>query len=63
MITGSSLAFALCHFLMEVKKVDGTDFPGKTLYNILICVQFHLEYLGLDFRLNNNAFCDVKWTL
>ena len=27
-ISASSLKFALCHFITEVKKVDGSDFPG-----------------------------------
>ena len=30
-ISYDSLVFALSRFLTEVKKVDGTDFPGKTL--------------------------------
>ena len=63
-ITGSSLIYALCRFITEVKKVDGTDFPGKTLYDILICIQFHLECLGFAFKIiNDPAFCDVKYTL
>ena len=35
-ITYQSLLFALCRFITEVKKVDGSDFPGKTLYDILV---------------------------
>ena len=63
-ITKESLMFALCRFLTEVKKVDGTNFPGKTLYEILICVQFHLETLGFAFKLlNDEHFKDVKYTL
>ena len=27
-ITRDSLMFALCHFITEVKKLDGTNFPG-----------------------------------
>ena len=42
-ITPEALIFALCRFLTEVKKVDGSKFPGKTLYHIVICIQFHLE--------------------
>ena len=40
--------YVLVHFLTEVKKIDGSDFPGKTLYDILICVQFYLETLGFS---------------
>ena len=62
-ITVVSLKFALCRFITEVKKVDGSDFPGKTLYNI-ICIQFHLETQGFAFKLvNDPAFKDLKFTL
>ena len=51
-------------FITEVKKLDGSDFPGKTLYEILISIQFHLETLGLTWKLlNNKNFCQVKFTL
>ena len=35
--------YVLVHFLTEVKKIDGSDFPGKTLYDILICVTTNLH--------------------
>ena len=53
-ITGTSLHFDLCRFLTEVKKIDGSDFPGKTLYDIAICIQFHLECLGFTFKVIND---------
>ena len=63
-ISTGSLSFALCRFLTEVKKVDGSDFPGKMLYDILVCVQFHLECLGFAFCLiNDTTFHDLKFTL
>ena len=60
----TDLAYALCRFITEVKKLDGTEFPGKTLYDIVICVQFYLEILGFSWKLlNNEAFTDMKFTL
>ena len=38
MITRESLIFAMSRFITEVKKVDGSEYPGKTLYDIVICV-------------------------
>ena len=35
-----SLKFTLCQFIMEIKKVNREDFPGKTLCDIIVCVQF-----------------------
>ena len=37
-----SVKFALCRFITEVKKLDGSDFPARTLYDITICFQFYL---------------------
>ena len=54
----------MCRFLTEVKKMDGTNFPGKTLYDIVVCVQFHLETLGFNWKLiNKGMFHDLKFTL
>ena len=63
-ITAGTLSFALCRFITEVKKVDGSDFPGKTLYDIFVCVLFHLECLGFAFHLiNDTTLHDLKFTL
>ena len=64
-ISASSLSFALCRFITEVKKIHGSNFPGKTLYEILVCVQFHLECLGFAFHLisDTQPFRDLKYTL
>ena len=63
-ISHDSLKFALCRFITEVKKVNGEDFPGKMLYDIIVCVQFHLECLGFNYRLINDvAFRELKYTL
>ena len=57
------LAFALVQFLSKVKKLDGSEYHRKTLYDILICVQFHLESLGCAWKLlNEESFQDVKLT-
>ena len=63
-ITEENANYALVRFLTEVKKLDGSDFPGRTLYDILVCVQFHFETLGINWKLlNDDKFCNVKITL
>ena len=63
-ITKESLIYAMSRFITEVKKVDGSDYPGKTLYEIVICVQFHLESIGIAWKLlNDETFKDLKYTL
>ena len=54
----------LCKFITEVKKLDGSEFPAKTLYDIVICLQFHLETLGLMWKLlSDDIFKDVRFML
>ena len=63
-ITQDSFIYAVIRFLTEVKKMDGSDFPGKTLYDILVCIQFYLETKGFAWKLlNDEVFHNVKFTL
>lgn len=63
-VSPETLIFALTRFISEVKKVDGNDFPGKTLYTIIICIQFHLETMGFAYKIiNDNTFREVRYTL
>ena len=55
---------ALCRFLTEVKKLDGSEFPARTMYDIVICLQFWLETKGLQWKLlNDQDFQQVRFTL
>ncbi len=59
-----SLSYALSNFIMEVKKRDGTDFPGQTLYQIVICIQFYLETQGHEWKvIDDPVFIQFKNTL
>ena len=63
-INQCSLLNAMRKFITEVRKLDGTDFPPKTLYQIVICVQFYLETLGFTWCLiEDEVFTDLKFTL
>ena len=63
-INEESLTFGLCQFITEVKKMDGSDFPSNTLYDIIICVQFHFETLSYSWKLlNEEKFNDITFTL
>ena len=37
-ITQESVLFTMWRFLTKVKKIDGSPFPGKTLYDMVLCV-------------------------
>ncbi len=63
-IQASNLSYCLCRFLSEVCHADGTEYPAKTLYNIVIMIQMHCDKLGKTWKLvNGPQFVDVKNTL
>ena len=62
--TKEELCSALCKFITEVRKLDGSEFPPCTLYDIIICVQFWLESNGYNWRLvSGKEFETLKFTL
>ena len=63
-ICTESFLFGMKRFITEIRKLDGTDFPAKTLYQIVICVQFHLKSMGLVWKLlDDKEFTELKFTL
>ncbi len=63
-ISKSCLFYSLCAFLNKVKRKDGTEFPGKGLYNLIIMIQFYLEKRGFMWHLvDDPEFKNVKFTL
>ena len=63
-VTKENIVSDMCRFLTEIKKRNGADFPGKTLYDIVICVQFHLETNGISWKLlGQDIFSDIRFTL
>ena len=46
-----NLSLALSRFMTEVCKLDGSEFPGKTMYEIVLCIQFYLETCGFRWKL------------
>ena len=41
-----SFEYSMCIFLAEVNKLDGSDYPGKTLYQLVVSIQKHLNVKG-----------------
>ena len=59
------LEFSLCKFIAEVTKVkDGSDYPGRTLYEIVVSIQKHLQHNGLNWKLvEGNDFQELRTVL
>ncbi|XP_052097319.1 zinc finger MYM-type protein 3-like [Mytilus californianus] len=63
-MTKDELCFALSRFICEIKKENGEEYPGQTLYEILINIQLYLEGKGKYFKfLNEDCFIQIKNTL
>ena len=41
----------ICLFLSEVRRADGKEYPGPSLYNILMILQLHFERQGKTWKL------------
>ena len=47
-----SFEFSMCKFLSEVRKVNGDEYPGKTLYHMVVSIQKHLVTKGKKWKLD-----------
>ncbi|XP_072042901.1 zinc finger MYM-type protein 2-like [Amphiura filiformis] len=63
-MTRDELNYSLSRFICEVKKVNGEDYPGETLHELVICVQLHFDLIGKPLKfLSDPDFLQVKNTL
>ncbi len=63
-VNKAQLSFSLCAFLNEIKCVDGQEYSAKSLYSIIIMIQFFFEKKGLMLKLIDGLeFQNVKFTL
>ena len=61
----SNFEFSMCKFLAEVTKVkDGSDYPGKTLYQLIVSIQKYLHQNGKKWKLiESNDFGSLRTVL
>ncbi len=58
------LCYSLCAFINEIRCRDGKEFPGRTLYDVVLCLQFFLEKKGKFWKLiEGDEFKRVKFTV
>ncbi len=59
-----TLCHALCRFVCEICKINGEDYPLKTIYEIIIYVQMLLESHGVFWKFfEDPEFSDLKYTV
>ena len=59
------LNYSLCRFIPEVTKCkDGSDYPGKTLYEIIVSIQWYLHQHDKPWKIiEDPEFLDAKTVL
>ena len=63
-VTRENLCYAMTRFITEVRHIDGKPFPGKTLYEIVVCIHMYLETYGFTWKLIDDIeFVELKFTL
>ena len=63
-LTKEALCYALCRFIPEVTKCNGQDYPGKSLYDMVVSIQKFLNQNNLPWKLiEDPEFLDVKTVL
>ena len=64
-ISVESFTYSLTRFLAEVTKAqDGSDYPGHTLYHLVISIQKFVNEQGKDWKLvDGREFCEVRTVL
>jgi len=63
-MTKDELNFSIARFICEVRKENGEEYPGQTLYELVIQLQLFLEQNGLNYKLlNEDCFIQLKNTL
>ena len=59
----STLCYGLCRFITEICKINGSDFPPKTIYKMIVCIQMFLETKGLFWKLlDDKEFSQLHYT-
>ena len=50
-LSKQNLENVLCIFIAEVKKVNGEEYPGKTLYQLIVSIQWYLNENDIGWKL------------
>ncbi len=65
-LTKFAVCYGLSRLITEIRKVNGKEFPPKTLYEKVVCFQMHLESLELFWKLLDDmdrCFIMLKYTV
>ncbi len=64
LLNKANFSIAMCSFVSEVRKKDGSDYPGSSLRQLVLMIQFYLEKHGLCWKLlDDDEFFALRNTL
>ena len=55
-MTKDELNYSISRFIVEIRKKNGDEYPGETLYELVLAVQQYLQNLG-----HNHKFLLDEW--
>ena len=60
-VTQVDLAYSLCRFIREIKKMDGSDYPPNTLREMIVMIQMFLHSNGVNWKLlDGSSFVGLR---
>ena len=63
-MTKDEINFAISRFIQEIRKQDGSEYPGKSLRELVLSIQMHLEKLDIKYQfLDDPDFKQIRNTL
>ncbi len=62
-MTPEDLNYAISRFIVEARKVNGDEYPGTTLKELVMMLQLHFETLGKTYKFISTDFMQVQNTL
>ena len=63
-MTVDEINYSISHFICEIKKLDGNDYPSDTLYSIVVSLQLYFDKCGKSYKLlMDDQFSQIRHTL
>ena len=56
-LSGEDMNFAISHFILEIRKKSGAEYPAETLYDIVICLQLYMAMNGKVVKILDEVKC------
>ena len=63
-MTKEELNYSVSRFIVEIRKTNGDEYPGETLYELVLAVQHYMQNLGQNHKFSMDEwYCLIRNTL